>query len=107
MRYFSAMLIAASLFFSFPVGATEIIQLNETWFSCKNSQSCVWTSAPCGGPEAVNKEYKEQYERYSLNQSTMIRCVVVSPSYVRESKNHAVCKERTCVIDMPEWRRWR
>ena len=101
------MLIAALLFLSLPVGATEIIQLNEEWFSCENSQSCVWISDPCGWPEAVNKKYKEQYERYSLNRGSMIRCAVVSPSYVRDSKNHVVCKERTCVIDMPEWRRYR
>lgn len=106
VKYFSTMLIVALLFSFLPVGATEIIQRNEKWFDCERSQECAWTTAPCYGPAAVNKKHKKPYERYVENQRTMIKCAAPpSPDYMRKSKDHVVCKEKKCVIDMPEFQR--
>ena len=106
MRYFSAVVLGMLLFSGLPVGATEIIQKNEEWFDCERSQECAWTTAPCYGPAAVNKKYKKQYERYVENQRTMIKCAEPpSANYLRKSKDHVICKEKRCVIDMPEFQR--
>jgi hypothetical protein len=106
MKYFSTATLFAFLFSALPVCATEIVQKDEKWFDCEKSQECIWTTAPCYGPSAVNKKYKKKYERYVENQRTMIKCQrPPGESYMNASKDHVVCKNKKCVVDMPEFQR--
>lgn len=106
MRHLSTAVLFAFLFSALPVCATDVIPMDEKWFDCEKSRECAWTTAPCYGPSAVNRKYKKEYERYVENQRTMIRCQAPpGKSYMNESKRHVVCKEKKCVIDMPEFQR--
>jgi hypothetical protein len=68
---------------------------NPQWFACGQTAECVLDTAPCGGPQAVNRKFVTEYQDWYKRIAPVVDCAGVPyPNKVCIS-----CKNHVCTVE--------
>ncbi len=69
---------------------------DSQWNKCTKSSECIISKGACS-KQAVNKEYKDESEKYQECMSAFIECAKPPADY-EKIKYKAICKEDNCTL---------
>jgi hypothetical protein len=70
------------------------------YYSCHAATDCAAANAPCGGFEAVNKEYLKEIQEWFDGQAASVKCRQPPPDRPQVEALH--CNEGRCALEMTE-----
>jgi hypothetical protein len=68
------------------------------WYECKQVSDCVVVPAICGGPASVNRAFKDQFNRWAIQQATESGC---TRSKQLAAGLRSACENGNCVVKLP------
>ncbi|MCE9508000.1 MAG: hypothetical protein K8R48_06785 [Alphaproteobacteria bacterium] len=73
---------------------------DSKYYSCTTEEDCAIARTPCGGSDAVNKEYLEELQNWFDLQAKLVKCRQQQPDRPQVKALH--CTEGRCAVEMTE-----